>query len=464
MKTPHIIRRQILDVELHGSEAEGIALQRRLPEIWESQVAPAIEEVFDRLAPDETYLFIERLEIDAGIVNSAGFEQDLADAVTRAMMEQLAGKLPVPGISRWDTSSGMHLKSASESLHEAFIYFLATGSLPWWLRLQQGMSFEQNLFDAAVADGPTRAALRDALSSVTARVRLVRQFSQTFLDRLFFELAPDALSAVHSVRESLAISQLPSEQRQAITRQLWLEALARLAAGDALTVRALAASLWRFVEQERNYPAAVTESLERLAAIREFRDQPSVAIRGEADAGYAETTGRESRGPDIDEGIFIDNAGLVLLHPFIPRLFKALGIAEGEKLLRPERALCLLHYLATGHRTAPEYELLLPKLLCNVDFAFPAELDVGLTEQELKEAEKVLRAAVGHWDALGNTSEEGLRGAFLFRPGKLSRHEDGDWLLQVEPRSFDILLDRIPWGIGVVKLPWMKRMLWIDWR
>jgi hypothetical protein len=51
----------------------------------------------------------------------------------------------------------------------------------------------------------------------------------------------------------------------------------------------------------------------------------------------------------------------------------------------------------------------------------------------------------------------------LLRPGKLIRKEDGDWLLQVESRTFDVLLEHLPWGISMIKLPWMKKMLWVEW-
>jgi len=34
----------------------------------------------------------------------------------------------------------------------------------------------------------------------------------------------------------------------------------------------------------------------------------------------------------------------------------------------------------------------------------------------------------------------------------------------VEPRSFDMLLDRLPWSIATLRLPWMDRVLHVDWR
>jgi len=88
---------------------------------------------------------------------------------------------------------------------------------------------------------------------------------------------------------------------------------------------------------------------------------------------------------------------------------------------------------------------------------------IELTAAEEEEASALLNAVVGHWDALRDTSADGLRASFLARAGKLSERSDGDFLLQVEAQSFDILLERLPWSISIVKLPWMARQLWGEW-
>jgi hypothetical protein len=166
---------------------------------------------------------------------------------------------------------------------------------------------------------------------------------------------------------------------------------------------------------------------------------------------------------DLEEGVHVGCAGAVLLHPFLPQLFETVGIAKDDKLLQPDRALGLLHFLATGQRVAPEYDLLLAKLLCGVPLDAPVRSRIELTAAEQQEAEALLAAVVRHWDALGDTSIDGLRGSFLVRPGKLS-YRGGEQVLQVEEQSFDILLDRLPWGIGTIQLPWMERILWVEWR
>jgi hypothetical protein len=162
-------------------------------------------------------------------------------------------------------------------------------------------------------------------------------------------------------------------------------------------------------------------------------------------------------------GFYIDNAGLVLLHPFLPRFFEHLGVAAAGNMLKPDHALALLHYLVTGQSDAPEYTLTLPKILCQIPLEAPLETKVVLAEAEKEEATALLEALIRHWAVLRNTSPDGLRDTFLIRSGKLSRRPDGDWLLQVEPKSYDILLDQLPWGIATIKLPWMQPLLWVEW-
>lgn len=169
--------------------------------------------------------------------------------------------------------------------------------------------------------------------------------------------------------------------------------------------------------------------------------------------------------PPGEDGWHISTAGLVLLHPFLTSLFGELGLLKDREFdgaWSQDKAVMLLHFLATGETTAPEYELTLPKLLCAVPFNRPLDHEMQLTEEEKSEAEELLRAVLAHWGALGKTTPDGLRGNYLVRDGKLLKTESG-WRLQVERKTLDILLDRLPWGIGLVKLPWMEELLMVEW-
>ena len=77
------------------------------------------------------------------------------------------------------------------------------------------------------------------------------------------------------------------------------------------------------------------------------------------------------------------------------------------------------------------------------------------------EAESLLRAVIGHWKALKDTSPDGLREAFLARPGLL--YLDEPPRLHVETRSYDMLLRRLPWSFELVALPWLRRPIHVRW-
>ncbi|MBX2926825.1 MAG: hypothetical protein KF852_03220 [Saprospiraceae bacterium] len=162
---------------------------------------------------------------------------------------------------------------------------------------------------------------------------------------------------------------------------------------------------------------------------------------------------------------YISFAGLVLLHPFFSTLFQTLGFTQEKAFVNfsaQVRAVHLLHFLAAGVEKAPEFQLLLPKVLCGLPLTAPIAQAVTLYENERAEAVALLEAAIRHWGALGNTSPDGLREGFLQREGKLEKRPDA-WVLIVERRTIDILLNRLPWGLGMVKLPWMKEMLRVEW-
>jgi hypothetical protein len=166
--------------------------------------------------------------------------------------------------------------------------------------------------------------------------------------------------------------------------------------------------------------------------------------------------------------LFVNHAGLVLLHPFISPFFEATGVKETNSKTIPDsgiaRAAALLHFLATGQEELYEYELGLIKILLGLEPETPLLVGQGLLQQgDREEAEAVLQSTINYWSVLRNTSIDGLRSSFLQRSGLLRKTENG-WSLQVEHQSFDMLLEHLPWSISIIKLSWMKYPLYTEWQ
>ncbi|MBD2681493.1 MULTISPECIES: contractile injection system tape measure protein [Nostoc] len=163
--------------------------------------------------------------------------------------------------------------------------------------------------------------------------------------------------------------------------------------------------------------------------------------------------------------IYIYNAGLILLWPFLNRFLVKIGLVANNLFINKmsaERASLLLQYLVDASTESSEHIFPLNKILCGIDLLEPINTNLEITTNEQAECENLLSAVIQNWSILKNTSIEGFRKAFLHRNGILKVHNDG-WLLQVERETYDVLLDRIPWSIQVIKLPWMENILYVEW-
>jgi hypothetical protein len=451
----HIIRRQYLDVGLSGTEADGMAMQRSLPDLCRESFS-AIEMALDRCAPADKHLYIERLEIDAGTIRLERLEHDLAGSIATALEEALKHVHHTVGDSRSDR--GWSLRSAQESIESALLHFLKYGHLPWWCQLLAGQSLEQAIMSERenTTFPSQKTELCDALTSAGVRRRLMNQFSPRMVDLLCRWLAPRVKEAVDEIMRIIGVADLPRTDRHEFEAQLWKSALVCAASQSTITPIDLVGDVRRGLSVSGFLSLAV----ETLIA-RHWPGAAGKALTNHVQSKRPSPPSNES--PDAEEGIYVENAGLVLLHPFLPRFFHGLGVAVEDRLLEPQKALPLLHFLATGRTDVPEYELVLPKVLCGLPIETVVERSEPVTTSEQEEATALLEAVVQHWAALGNSSADALRGTFLFRPGKLIRRGAHEWLLQVEKLTVDILLDQLPWGLSMIKLPWMTDMLWVEW-
>jgi uncharacterized protein (DUF2267 family) len=170
---------------------------------------------------------------------------------------------------------------------------------------------------------------------------------------------------------------------------------------------------------------------------------------------------------DDTEPIYITNAGLVLLSPYLPRLFDMLGLMHDGAFVDEaalQKAILVSQFAVNGVDDIAEEETMLNKILCGAEKLLLSTNEIILSEHEKSVVDGLLKSVIANWSALGNTSIEGLRQSFLQREGRLLRKDETGWDLLVEARPFDMLLDRLPWGFATVKYSWMQGMLHVEWR
>lgn len=175
---------------------------------------------------------------------------------------------------------------------------------------------------------------------------------------------------------------------------------------------------------------------------------------------------KNTKPSDISE-IFTEDAGLVILHPFLLELFKSLELLDAQKQwaspASQQTAVLLLGWIARGKTDIPEYELIVPKLFCGMPWEEVLDTSLVLNETHIHTATQLLEAVIGHWSAVGKISPDGLREGFINRQGKLTSRKNG-WLITVEKRAQDVLLARLPWGYSMIQFPWSKNaLIHVDW-
>ena len=356
----------------------------------------------------------------------------------------------------------------------------------------------RQLVAAAVCSPPLDEATRRRRWACTLREVYGREAGAPFDERAYFRGLAHAAAQAEGCSIEQAAANWSAAVRSVQAAPAWFDRIAETAAEPGAATAPAALVLPVRPADAPMSPAAPNESADTAAP-------PPAAVEAEAEADratarptsvrafagrvvaalaqLASSLGRRAgrvfgasqparteAGPPPDESqpIQVDNAGLVLIGPYLPRLFGALGLLDGEQFVDEparERAVNLMQYAVDGEQeSAPESRLVLNKLLCGLEPAACLDRRVALTPRERALVDDLLGAVIQHWSILGSTTVAGLRETFLQRRGSLERRADGDWKLAVEPGSFDILIDRLPWGYGTQKHPWMSEALHVDWR
>jgi len=442
----HRIGRLVFDLD--GSAPGVEALAARLDAAVADEIARALETACDRAVPAGDTIWIDRLVIDLDPLRADG------DGLAKTLGEAVATALGAvaPATARAPVSDPV----SGETAFAALARFLQTGhpGVAGPGALDDLAAALSNLSDAAFARGA--AGLASRLRHAEAARRLARQMPLGVLVRLLRALAARAgADGASGQRQPIENAERFLPEPAATQVATTIAALAEtVAAGQRDAAGGNAASrLIRAIAAGQVAAADFPEPVRPGRAIKVPRDEES-ASGPEPD-------------PEARQGLPVVHAGLVLLHPFLPRIFAALGLLEDAGAFRspeaPAQAAMICHALATGTVEAEEPDLTVPRLLCGLPSTISLPRAPAMPARWRDEAEGLLQAVIGHWPALGRTTPDGLRTGFLQRAGVLEPGPAGP-RLAVEASGIDVLLDRLPWPLSQVRTPFMATVLTVDWR
>jgi hypothetical protein len=508
----HRVRRQSWRLAARCGE-EAFTLRLQLRAALEHELPAALERAFDKAAPGAEVVHIPKLELRLRIASLDA----LAGALVEAIVRELDLPLPDPprpaplerlqlllhylehGALAWHAAQRDAPEAAAE-LRAAALAELAevvrrapagpaafADAVQYFFRLLELLSLEHwsQLADAVDAIAPARGFAVEVTSTGSAPSTAVPA-------RAVIGSFASVLPSISSYRTRMIAAAVLAAAREptmrggalalAVSVALGFEPPAEIASPNASDPVEAPASefapvLARLPQAAAAFFAArfaasqIPRSAERTALAPAPRPaRPQARPAREVMPESASTTTRlpkpartEERAAARPFASFVSNAGLVLLHPYLPRLFAHCELYRKRRLRELPRAAALLHWLATGREEVHEFELGFAKLLLGLALDAPLAISAGLLgAREREEGDALLRAAIEHWRALKSTSVEALRLCFLQRRGAL-REDEAGWRLELEPEAFDVLLARLPWAISTLRLPWMTRPLYTDW-
>jgi len=168
---------------------------------------------------------------------------------------------------------------------------------------------------------------------------------------------------------------------------------------------------------------------------------------------------------NLKGGISVKNAGLVIVNSYIAILFERLGLTHDRKFINGESKLQAAHYLqyiVTGQEHTEESFLPLNKVLCGVPLVQTIMEGISISAENKQLIEGLIKAIIGHWQAIGNSSVDGFRGNWLVRDGLLTEREEC-WELTVDKRPYDLLIHKSTFSFSIIKHPWMDKPLHVNW-
>jgi hypothetical protein len=464
----NIIRKEVIEFDYIGN-TDGLALQQNVDSWCKEQLHPSLEELFDKYESSNCVIQFDRLDIDVDL----GQTKDWEGAVTQKIIQLIQEKIE---IKLADQSATNEAKSRQSNFFELLLAYLHNGILPWQVTVRSRQEFEKALEffleDATVSE---HAELQEVLKKSNAAKRFV-----ILLNDAAFEKYTAGISGISDqefrgfMKDMLSIAKLYSEEKN---KQQELLARFKTEFICSLENNRSAAGAGKLITQflhaiemnNKGFAKKINPAYLRSVLVKE-----AVIDLLWLDTGASQNDGGQSKVSEwqkednanlkkiLSDGAFVENAGAVIIAAFIYPLFAHVGLLHENEITDKNNALQLLHYSITGNDQPAEFELLLPKVLCGMEVEAIPEMYLPLDAAMLHQADEMLAAVINHWNVLKNTSVQGLRESFLQRSGKLS-FDGNEWLLQVEQKPYDMLLQQLPWTISMIRLPWMPQVLQTEW-
>lgn len=455
------------------TDSEPVALQLRkiISDRYQELVIQHIDRLCSQHVAEDEWVQIDRIEIDLGSVSLSDWETSLEKQFSSGFESELVKKIrQIPPAQR--------IESKQKAIQDLIINFLETGRLPLWADLD-AINVNELFREFITSKESNLKTFLDAYrSNHLVWKRLAWQFDETVHDLIISaipelkRLEETLLHWASQFRDSAESPTVFNAGSQSFLKplrrfiltyapQIWLQQN-QLPLDSIKTIFAVELGPWlspeSSIEEIQDKLNLFSGSLGSGTETNTFihTDQP---LRSDMN-----TTATEKL--NTPESYTVQCAGIVLVASYLKQFFIRLHLIENNEWTTTEsvyKAIHLVRYLASGERQVPEYKLQFEKLICGLAINSPVPMDIEFTNEELTEADNLLQSVITNWNVLKNTSVQGLQETFLKRQGIVSLQEDGNWMIQLERKTVDVLLESIPWNYTGLSFPWNSYLIFTTW-
>lgn len=434
----HVVNKQLFDLRMRSS-ANAHAIQSRLASIAEL-LQDKLDKVLSSSFPGDAYIRLDKLEIDLGKINVSHLEEEFIAVFYDKVKEEI------------DRQSGQLYPAHPRKVMMADLLksFFISGTLPWWAEKNLQESIDQLVSSLiknapesflnllySIAETPAsfkRMELNLSLSTLVSAIKLIIGSQEEYVRQQLKDVMQAEWSFIHDKQKAIHLIEVLIQSSNFNNSKKI----------DLAIVKKLLQQQTSLNTLDKNIPSSVEPTKEKTA-----RKKPNDPYDMQ------------------DRYLLVQNAGLVIAAPYFTSLFTHLGYIDPEtgKIKTKDIkviAMHLIQYLVNGEEEHPEYQLVLNKLLCGLEINEPVPSSAHLQEEEKQEVIRMLEHLMKYWTVMENASVEGFRNSFFKREGLLRQTGDG-WSLKVEKKSFDIVMDSMPWSIQMISLPCMNEIIYVEW-
>jgi len=497
MKKKHTIHKVFIELNTK-SKTQAYEIKDNISSFLSSEVFPSLEEQLNTLDSKSASYAVQ---IDKLTLNISESSISLNNGLKEGIISNFKEALEV--IEQGDDMKSEPLKKQLKTLNKedhylnTFTYFLKNGTTPWW-NTNESISFlfTPKILNEIIATPTFSKQFLTIIPNAEVLERFINQFTDTDIHKICTKIAKQHKTTVNLSPEILhKITSLNALERKVIWMFIVRTLVTQRAIDNTLINDIFSKQMLKILLKEeftitssekgisnKNNAIHETRALDKKNSSSVSKDNSKKhssklvtdTNRTQSDLKkvlksitkknkYTIDSPEDNSTYNDPEGHHINNAGLVLAHPFLKHFFTHCKLLDkNNELINPELCAHLLHYIATGKTQQAESDMVFEKFLCNIPLTQSINRHVIITDEHINQANQLLNAINDNWPAMKKSTTALLQHEFLQRPGKMV-FKNENTTITVEHKTQDILFNSLSWGIGLIKLPWKKDFMYANW-